>query len=174
MTDDLKWHAPNSLEQARARVMQVSEVFGPTIQGEGRNTGQLASFLRLAGCNLACSWCDSPYTWDWSRFDRHAEVSHVTVGEVAERLDSMPGRIVVTGGEPLIQAHAIASLMDVLPHRLFDLETNGTRPLGVTQGRWSTITCSPKVIPSSVPLDSSILQLRHLRSSVLDPSMLSS
>ena len=47
----------------------VAEVFGPTFQGEGPSTGQRAGFVRLGRCNLDCSWCDTPYTWDWERFD---------------------------------------------------------------------------------------------------------
>lgn len=128
--------------------LNVNETF-TTIQGEGRNTGQLSTFLRLSGCNLTCSWCDTPYTWDWARHDHDAETHPTTVGDLAARLDAMPGRVVVTGGEPLLQARGLAALWDLLPGRVFDLETNGTRPLGPTAGMWDTITCSPKVGPSS-------------------------
>ena len=129
--------------------LNVNETFGPTIQGEGRNAGHLCSFLRLAGCNLTCSWCDTPYTWDWSRFDHNAETHPMLVDDVAATLDSMPGRIVVSGGEPLIQARALGHLLDLLPHRVFDVETNGTRSLGSTAGKWATVTTSPKVIRSA-------------------------
>lgn len=120
-----------------------------TIQGEGRHAGRLASFLRLAGCNLSCSWCDTPYTWDWTRFDRSAETHRMEVEEVAERLAELPGRIVVSGGEPLTQAYGLAALIRHLPEREWDVETNGTRPLGATEGLWSTVTTSPKIIPSA-------------------------
>lgn len=129
--------------------LNISEVFGPTVQGEGRHAGQLASFVRLGGCNLSCSWCDTPYTWDWSRFDRGVEVSKRTVEDVAALIDQRPGRVVISGGEPLLQAQGIAALMGHLPYRTFDLETNGTRPLGLTASGWSTVTVSPKVGPSA-------------------------
>lgn len=129
--------------------LNLSEVFGPTIQGEGRHAGQLASFVRLAGCNLSCSWCDSAYTWDWDRYD-HSEESHpTTIVDAIDQIGLLPGRIVITGGEPLLQSPALAVLMEGLAGREFDLETNGTRPLGPTAGRWATITCSPKIIPSA-------------------------
>lgn len=137
------------MEERRAMYLNVNEMFGPTIQGEGRHAGRLASFLRLSGCNLSCSWCDTPYTWDWSRFDRSAETHRMGVEEVAEKLESLPGRIVVSGGEPLSQARGLAGLMRLLPSREWDVETNGTRPLGPTEGLWSTVTTSPKIIPSA-------------------------
>lgn len=140
---------PTAQRMARELHLNVSEFFGPTIQGEGRNSGQLASFLRLSGCNLTCSWCDSPYTWDWQRFDRDREVQRWDAEALAMELDALPGRLVVTGGEPLLQAKGLSALFDYLPSRPLDLETNGTRPLGQTEGWWSTVSCSPKVGPSA-------------------------
>lgn len=130
-------------------MLNVNEIFGPTIQGEGRMTGHLCSFLRLANCNLTCSWCDTPYTWDWTRHDRTAEVHPMSVEDTAARLDTLPGRIVVSGGEPLLQAYSLSELPAWLPGRSFDVETNGTRPLGRTEGMWANVTCSPKIIPSA-------------------------
>lgn len=129
--------------------LNLSEVFGPTIQGEGPNAGRLSSFIRLAGCNLSCSWCDSAYTWDWDRFEHAAEVHPTEIGEVLGMLDDLPGRIIVTGGEPLLQATALALILAARPERQFDVETNGTRPLGPTSPFWDTIICSPKIIPSA-------------------------
>lgn len=129
--------------------LNVNEHFGPTIQGEGRHAGALCSFLRLSGCNLTCSWCDTPYTWDWDRFDKAAETHRMPVEEVASLLADYPGRLVVSGGEPLVQARSLALLLAALPGRLLDVETNGTRPLAGTAGFWSTVTCSPKITPSA-------------------------
>lgn len=129
--------------------LNVSESFGPTIQGEGRHAGALASFLRLAGCNLTCSWCDSAYTWDWTQYDHDTEVHRVEVPDVIDTVRQLTGRIVVTGGEPLLQSAALGYVLAALPGTRFDLETNGTRPLGATSGMWSTVTCSPKIIPSA-------------------------
>lgn len=134
---------------SRTTMLNVNEMFGPTIQGEGRMAGHLCSFLRLANCNLTCSWCDTPYTWDWTRHDRKAEVHPMSVNNTAAYLNALPGRIVVSGGEPLLQVHALSELLARLPGRSFDVETNGTRPLGRTEGMWATVTCSPKIIPSA-------------------------
>lgn len=109
--------------------MIVSELFGPTLQGEGPNAGRRAMFLRLGGCNLSCSWCDTAYTWDGSRFDLRAELSSVdtevlTAQIVAARCD----RLVITGGEPLLQEKHLLWLLDeigfAVPH--VEVETNGT------------------------------------------------
>lgn len=130
--------------------LNISEHFSGTIQGEGRYAGHLASFLRLAGCNLTCSWCDSAYTWDWDKYDHSQEVRQMSVEDVTGVVRRMKGRIVVTGGEPLLQSSGLGYVMSRFADtREFDLETNGTRPLGATKGMWSGITCSPKVIPSA-------------------------
>lgn len=129
--------------------LNLSEWFGPTIQGEGPNAGRLSSFVRLSGCNLTCSWCDSAYTWDWERYGHKEETHPTPVSEVIDIIGKLPGRVIITGGEPLLQATNLALVLRELPHRSFDVETNGTRPLGATAPYWDTIICSPKVIPSA-------------------------
>jgi organic radical activating enzyme len=62
-----------------SRGLLVAEMFGPTFQGEGPSAGQRAVFVRTSRCNLSCSWCDTPHTWDWSRFDPHAEARRIPV-----------------------------------------------------------------------------------------------
>lgn len=109
--------------------MNVSEVFGPTLQGEGPSAGQPAAFLRLGGCNLACSWCDTPYTWDASRFDLRVEITRRDQeGLIAELVGMGVDRLVVTGGEPLLQQRSLVHLLSEIgyafPH--VEIETNGT------------------------------------------------
>ena len=113
--------------------LDVSEIFGPTIQGEGPSVGRPAVFLRLSGCNLHCTWCDTPYTWDWTRYDRASEVKKLGTVEVAreiqERLGDMhPPLLVISGGEPLLQQHGITHLLALLPKfpLRVEIETNGT------------------------------------------------
>lgn len=130
------------------RDLIVSEVFGPTVQGEGPTAGMPTMFLRLGLCNLSCSWCDTPYTWDWTGKngppqDRGA-LKHLPVDNVLWAL-SLPGvrRLVITGGEPLIQGEGVAEVA-----RRFDghveVETNGTLvpPFGMRGVRWNV---SPKL-----------------------------
>ena len=79
------------------------EIFA-SIQGEGASLGQPSTFVRLAVCNLQCSWCDTAYTWDWSRFDRSEQVMALPVARVVEAVTALPPRrVVITGGEPLLQ-----------------------------------------------------------------------
>lgn len=109
----------------------VNELFGPTFQGEGPSAGQRAAFLRLADCNLACAWCDSRHSWDWRRYDRAAETELVSVETVADRLVTLgTDLVVITGGEPLLQAEAVTELASVLraAGRRVEVETNGTIP----------------------------------------------
>lgn len=109
--------------------LPVSEVFGPTIQGEGPHQGLMVQFVRLGGCNLSCSWCDTPYTWDASRFDIRAENPMTDVERILGQLKAdMP--VVVSGGEPLIHQGkpAFQQLLKGLRAKGCDihLETNGT------------------------------------------------
>lgn len=93
-----------------------------SIQGEGSRAGSPAVFLRLAGCNLHCSWCDTKYSWGKGISTDEAAL--------AERINSYnsPG-LVITGGEPLLQTEAIEKLLSYLPGSLFvEIETNGTIP----------------------------------------------
>jgi 7-carboxy-7-deazaguanine synthase len=109
--------------------LKVSEIFD-SVQGEGVSVGTPCTFLRLAGCNLTCTWCDTPYSWDWQRYDYESEVTRYDVLTLAQRLAHAP-RLVVTGGEPLLQRAALALLLEQLPAQLvIEVETNGTKSAG--------------------------------------------
>lgn len=115
----------------QAGYLLVNELFGPTFQGEGPSAGQRAAFLRLADCNLACAWCDSRHSWDWRRHDQAAETRRVTVETVAAQLLALgTDLVVITGGEPLLQAEAVTDLVTLLraAGRCIEVETNGTIP----------------------------------------------
>lgn len=110
--------------------VKVSEVFGPTLQGEGPNAGRPAAFLRLGGCNLQCTWCDTPWTWDASRYDLRVELADRTTDDLAAQLLAMGvDRLVVTGGEPLLQQRWLTDLLTEVAHAMphVEVETNGTR-----------------------------------------------
>ncbi|WP_432047165.1 7-carboxy-7-deazaguanine synthase QueE [Streptomyces asiaticus] len=114
----------------------VNEIFGPTIQGEGRSMGRRCAFLRLGGCNLSCTWCDTPYTWDWTgaggsgvKYDPRKELHQRPVREVAEELLAFGVElIVISGGEPLSQQSRLVPLVELLTARglEIEIETNGT------------------------------------------------
>lgn len=109
--------------------LPVAEIFGPTFQGEGPSTGRLAAFVRLGGCNLTCRACDTPYTWDSSRYNLRTELTPMTVDDILGRLP--PARLVViTGGEPILYRHyrAMHRLLGALAAqaRQVEIETNGT------------------------------------------------
>ena len=72
-----------------SRLLPVSEVFGPTIQGEGPHAGRRVYFVRLGGCNLSCSWCDSAYTWDGETYDLREELTPSTALDVLARLHEL-------------------------------------------------------------------------------------
>ncbi|MFL6203777.1 MAG: 7-carboxy-7-deazaguanine synthase QueE [Acidimicrobiales bacterium] len=135
----------------------IAEVFGPTFQGEGPSTGRRAGFVRLGRCNLDCAWCDTPYTWDWERYDPAVELRAEAVASVVAQLASMaPEIVVITGGEPLLQQRRLVELLEACAGRGWpvEIETNGTivpdGQLVELVTRWNV---SPKLENSGVPLD---------------------
>lgn len=114
-----------------SKVYAVNEIFY-SLQGEGYFTGTPAVFLRLSGCNLDCPFCDTD----------HTASELLGLAEIVERLTAYPSRhLVITGGEPSLQADDL--LADVLHEAGFyiQIETNGTHPLPEAID-W--VTCSPK------------------------------
>jgi 7-carboxy-7-deazaguanine synthase len=110
--------------------LPVIEAFGPTIQGEGPYAGRAADFIRFGGCNLSCSWCDTPYSWDKSRYDVRAETQPRSAKSLVDDLAARSGIVVLTGGEPLLQSRkpAFGELLTLLRAigRPVHVETNGT------------------------------------------------
>ena len=107
--------------------LKVSEIFD-SLQGEGPSAGLPATFLRLALCNLRCAFCDTSYTWDFTRHRYDDEVRELAIESVAERVRAARGeRLIITGGEPLVQAKSLVLLLGLLPESLvIEVETNGT------------------------------------------------
>jgi len=135
-----------TVTEARTPYLNVNEIFGATIQGEGPHTSQRVAFLRLAGCNLSCVWCDTPYSWDWERFDKSKESHRMTIAEIAEAIRPMNvNRIVVTGGEPMIQQRLFKELQEATGC-LLDIETNGTKaPTESAEAAVDLFCVSPKL-----------------------------
>jgi 7-carboxy-7-deazaguanine synthase len=105
--------------------MQITEIY-KSIQGESTHAGLPCVFVRLTGCNLRCSWCDSEYTFTGG----HRRSLEEVLAEV-EQLSPDGGLVEITGGEPMLQEREVVPLM----RRLLDagytvlLETSGERPL---------------------------------------------
>ena len=114
-----------------------------TIQGEGCNTGKAAYFIRLAGCDVGCVWCDVKESWD---ANKHTVVS---VEEILQGAMEQECRmVVITGGEPTM--HNLQNLTDVLQQNGFTtcIETSGAYPL---TGKWDWICVSPKKFKAPLP-----------------------
>jgi organic radical activating enzyme len=156
----------------------VNEVFGPVWQGEGRQTGQLAAFVRLGGCNLACGFCDTPHAVffdtrkaklhiEQTAYDPKVELSRMSVEEVQEKLRGfLPrgGLVVVSGGEPLMQQATLGPLVANLLRDGFEVafETAGTLRPGLCNAPSVQWTVSPKLSNSGNPID------RRFKPEVLD------
>ena len=96
------------------------KIFGKTLLAAVTLAAATASPLAHAGlgdmlfavCNLACTWCDTAYTWDWSRYDASKELSNHSVDSVVARLSTMAiDTVVLTGGEPLLQQRRLVPLV---------------------------------------------------------------
>ena len=136
----------------------VSEIFGPTIQGEGLHSGRTCIFLRLSGCNLwrkadtpsvTCPWCDTPQL--------HNRTPHTTL-EILNKLADLQtvapfAGLVISGGEPFLQLQdtLLEECAEMFPW--IDIETNGSvlpnmtddRPYWASRGGNVFISCSPKL-----------------------------
>ena len=105
--------------------MQITEIY-KSLQGESSYAGLPCIFVRLTGCNLRCTWCDSEYTFQGGR-----KMSIEEVRNAISHLSAGCGLVEITGGEPMLQEREVVPLMQ---HLLDDgyrvlLETSGERPL---------------------------------------------
>ncbi len=137
--------------------MKISEIFGPTFQGEGPSTGRRAGFVRFGRCDLACSWCDTPYTWDWTgqngtAYDPAEELGEMSLYQVCEAVEVMGvDFVVITGGEPFVQRRALTELATELASNGYaiEVETNGRHaPTPALAEAVSAFNVSPK-LPNS-------------------------
>ena len=128
-----------------------------SIQGEGILAGTPCVFVRLAACNLSCTWCDTKYTWDWKNFeytDHVITLDHNSIYTIIEEYKQK--HVVITGGEPLLQQEALMPLITSLSKNnyVIEIETNGTidpvKPLLKMVNQWNI---SPKLNNSGNPKD---------------------
>lgn len=147
------------------------EIFA-SLQGEGPSMGVPVAFVRLSRCNLACTWCDTAYTWrfegdnrphrDGIAFDRKANQVTLSPEETAARIAVLgQKRLVITGGEPLLQASAVAEMLAHLPDISVEIETNGTvAPPARLDVRVDQYNVSPKLSHSGNPADLALIPER--------------
>ncbi|MBZ5659087.1 MAG: radical SAM protein [Acidobacteriia bacterium] len=118
--------------------MQISEIFR-SIQGESTRSGLPSIFVRLTGCNLRCTWCDTAYAFHGGTkmtvdevLNRVAELSHAGPGKSSGQAGAPPAVTLVelTGGEPLLQPEAIPLAQELLDRGYtVMIETSGERPV---------------------------------------------
>nr|MCU0949442.1 7-carboxy-7-deazaguanine synthase QueE [Porphyrobacter sp.] len=147
------------------------EIFA-SLQGEGPSMGLPVAFVRLSRCNLACVWCDTAYTWrfegdnrphrDGIAFERGANQVMLSPQETAARIAALgQRRLVITGGEPLLQAGALAEMLAHLPDMTVEIETNGTvAPPARLDVRVDQYNVSPKLAHSGNPAQLALIPER--------------
>ncbi len=147
------------------------EIFA-SLQGEGPSAGMPVAFLRLSRCNLACVWCDTAYSWHFEGDERphrsgetfERKANQVTLDEeaAAARIEALgQKRLVITGGEPLLQATALARMLELLPDMTVEVETNGTTNAPPRLDvRIDQYNVSPKLRHSGNPAELALLPAR--------------
>lgn len=148
---------------ATKEALLVSETF-LSVQGEGPSSGVPAFFIRLGTCNLACRWCDTPYTWAFDerhaaqhisgkQYDPQIELKRVPIEDLVREARLSPTRLcIVTGGEPLLQLEGVSRLLSGLLDRQIEIETAGTLSPGIlSEYRGVHFNVSPKLRGSGNP-----------------------
>jgi 7-carboxy-7-deazaguanine synthase len=141
-----------------SKTIPVLEVFGPTIQGEGMVIGQKTMFVRTAGCDYRCSWCDSSFTWDGSAKN---DIMLMTAEDIFKHMLETGGKafnhVTISGGNPALLKN-IGELVQLLHQNNMKvaLETQGSK--------WQDwlldiddLTISPKPPSSGMDTDFRIL-----------------
>ncbi|HEY4440077.1 MAG TPA: 7-carboxy-7-deazaguanine synthase QueE [Candidatus Elarobacter sp.] len=122
-------------------MLQLAEIFY-SVQGEGTWTGTPAVFVRLAGCNLSCAFCDTDYALKFV----------ASPAEIVARVRAEGGNcpmVILTGGEPLAQRETLA-LIDLLraDGRRVHIESNGTVPTELADDVWLTVSPKERLAPA--------------------------
>lgn len=154
--NDFQKQKQQSLDDHKLPIMESFD----TIQGEGTYTGHAAFFIRLAGCDVGCLWCDVKESWQiqqnqWLSYDSIYELVNKSVAEI----------VVVTGGEPLL--FELSELTSILKknNKRTHIETSGAHPMS---GIWDWICLSPKKFKA--PVDDVYEQANELKIIVFNKS----
>ncbi|MCH4355598.1 MULTISPECIES: 7-carboxy-7-deazaguanine synthase QueE [Staphylococcus] len=141
-----------------AAKIPVLEIFGPTIQGEGRVIGRKTMFVRTAGCDYRCSWCDSAFTWDGSAKE---DIQLMTAEEIYNQLKKIGGdrfdHVTISGGNPAL-IKGIQDLVDLFEEKQIytALETQGSK-FQPWMRQINDLTISPKPPSSNMKTNIDIL-----------------
>ncbi len=150
----------------------VVELFGPTIQGEGTWVGKRCSFVRFAGCDFSCVWCDSKHSWD----PKHPQYGFekLTAREIIQQLcelDPKVNLVIITGGNPLL--HDLTEFVSaetwfgermkygIFAPPVFSIETQGTMYKDWI-GECGMLTISPKLSNAGIGSISTTEQMQDL------------
>ena len=120
-----------------------------SLQGEGMTMGAPSVFLRLYGCNLNCVWCDTTYAWTNKR---NSVVQHWSIKKTIHKVKAswlcqnskVQKRLVITGGEPLLQQELLSTFIKYFSDWAIEIETNGTIIPNEKLVKHSQFNCSPK------------------------------
>ena len=137
---------------ARADALPVVEIFGPTLQGEGRAIGKKTMFVRLAGCDWSCLWCDTTYAWRADDLAPVARLSEAAISARLRELDPHCRAVTLSGGNPAL--HDCGPLVDLLHADGFRIhvETQGSRA-PAWLAAVDSVTVSPKGPSSGMAAD---------------------
>lgn len=139
--------------------MRVNEIF-KSIDGEGLRTGELTTFIRLAGCNLRCSYCDTCYAL------KNSNGTEMSVDEIVKKAKKMDYRnITLTGGEPLIHRDVDDLISKLCENGFYvNIETNGSVPIDkYILNKNILITMDYKLPSSEVEKNMNLNNLEKLR-----------
>lgn len=108
-------------------MIPVAEIFGPTIQGEGPHVGMQTLFVRVAGCDFKCAWCDSKFAWKIDGSIKRYGTKELATVLIQECNNSKCSNVVLTGGNPCL--YDFQQVIDILHDNgiTVDIETQGSR-----------------------------------------------
>jgi len=145
----------NSCQQAEYPIVETFH----SLQGEGYWSGVNAFFIRLAGCDVGCPWCDQKETWTMKKYPL------ITVNNLVKQVEQITtNHIIITGGEPLL--HNLNYLTEELSKlgKKIHLETSGSN---IFSGNFDWVTFSPK--PYKKPHESIYNQVNELKVIISQP-----
>lgn len=135
--------------------IDINEIFY-SIEGEGIRAGQLAIFIRLNGCNLRCSYCDTKYALNNKN-------NYIDINTIINKIKKYNCKnITITGGEPLLQPNII-DIINSMPEYTFNLETNGSISINSYLLKNTIITMDYKTINSKMESYMNLKNLSLLR-----------